>query len=361
MNKRMRLGATVLGVSAIVGAVIYITNPFGDSSTASRSNLSQIFVGGDLHTLTALGNQLYVTGHEAAGVSRDGGTSWRSIPSLSYADIMGWSITSNGLLVGAHSGLYRSTDAGATFTRVAFYTGASDVHSIGAAGKTVYLGSPQVGLLASSDGGKTWRMRNKGVGQGFMGSMLVDPSNPERLIAPDMQAGLVTSSNGGLTWRTLGGPSGAMSVTWNPTNIEEIAAIGMNGGAVSNNGGHTWQQFSLPQGSSALAYAADGKKLYVATLVGTNAQIFASTDMGKNWDMASSMSQNPSDLATMDPNMPGMAPTAGTPSKRPLSTILGIFGLGTSSVLLGAIVLRRKDRARMLAKKTSHAGSNFKK
>ena len=44
MNKRMRLGATVLGVSAIVGAVIYITNPFGDSSTASRSNLSQIFV-----------------------------------------------------------------------------------------------------------------------------------------------------------------------------------------------------------------------------------------------------------------------------------------------------------------------------
>jgi photosystem II stability/assembly factor-like uncharacterized protein len=361
MKKRIRLGATVLGIGAIVGTVIYIANPFGNSSKASEPNLSQTYVGGDLHSLTALGNKLYVTGHEAAGVSSDGGKSWASIPSLNNADVMSWSKTSNVFLVGGHSGLYKSTDGGTTFFKNTFYDDVSDVHSIGATGKMIYLGSPQVGLLASSDGGKSWKMRNKRIGQGFMGSMLVDPSNPKRLIAPDMQAGLLTSSDGGLTWTAMGGPSGSMSVTWNPTNIGQIAAIGMGGGAISNNAGKTWQSFSLPPGSSALAYSSDGTRLYVATLVGANAQIFASNDMGKNWIMPSAMSQNPSDVATMDPNMPGMTNTGTGPSKRPLSTVLSIFGLGTSSVLLGATAVRRKDRARLLAKKAAHAQSSHKK
>jgi len=285
MNKRIRLGAAILGMSAIVAVAVYIVNPFGSASNAIVPTLSQTYVGDDLHTLTAIGGQLFVTGHEAAGVSRDGGGSWTSIPTLSNADIMSWSKTSNGYLAGGHSGLYKSTDDGATFTKIAFYGDVSDVHSIGAAGKMIYLGSPQVGLLASSNGGKTWKMRNKRIGQGFMGSMLVDPTNPQRLIAPDMQTGLVTSGDGGLTWKSMGGPSSAISVTWNPMNIKEIAVVAMDGGAISDDAGQTWQPLSLPPGSSAFAYASDGTKLYVATLVGTNAQVFTSTNIGKNWNM----------------------------------------------------------------------------
>ncbi|HEX7405819.1 MAG TPA: hypothetical protein VF307_07845 [Candidatus Nanopelagicaceae bacterium] len=356
MNKQIRLGAAILGMSAIVAAAVYIVNPFESASNAIVPTSSQTYVGGDLHTLSAIGDQLFVTGHEAAGMSRDGGGSWTSIPTLSNADIMSWSQTADGLLVGGHEGLYKSTDHGATFTKTTFYGDVSDVHSIGAAGKMIYLGSPQVGLLASSDGGKTWKMRNKRIGQGFMGSMLVDPSNPLRLIAPDMQSGLVASSDGGLTWGTAGGPSGAMSVTWNPKNIKEIAAVGMGGGAVTNDGGQTWQAFSLPKGSSALAYGSNGKELYVASLVGTNAQIYTSTNLGKNWNMAPAMSQNPTDIATMDPRMPGMSGTATTPSSRPLSALIGIFGLGTSSVLLGASALRRRDRAKIISKKALRSG-----
>lgn len=358
MNKRIGISAAILGVSAIIGAVIYISNPSGNSSMVSGIDRSQAFVGGDLHTLTALGNQLYVTGHEAAGVSSDGGENWRSIPSLNYTDIMGWAKTSTELLVGGHPGLYKSSDGGVTFRKISFYGNVSDVHSIGAAGETIYLGSPEVGLLASDDGGKTWKMRNKEIGQGFMGSMLVDPTNPQRVIAPDMQAGLVISTDGGVTWRKMGGPSGAMSVTWNPTNMEEIAAVGMNGGGISNDGGRTWQQLSLLQGSSALAYSSDGKKLYVATLVGTNAQIFTSTDAGMKWVMASGVTKNPSDVPTMDPNMPGMDhnTTVETTSKRPIKAVIGIFGFGTVAILLGANYLRRKDLARNLAKANTRAG-----
>lgn len=357
----MVLSAAVLGVGLIIGGVFYMNNQSGNSPTASSSNKSQVYVGGDLHTLTAVGGQLYVTGHEAAGVSADGGKSWMSIPSLNNADVMAWSKTSTAFLVGGHSGLFRSTDGGATFTKIAFYGDASDVHSIGAAGDTIYLGSPQIGLLLSTDGGTTWKLRNKEVGQGFMGSMLVDPTNPQRVIAPDMQTGLVTSNDGGVTWTSLGGPTGAMSVAWNPINFEQIAAIGMSGGAISNDGGRTWEQLSLPQGASALAYSVNGQKLNVATLIGTNAQIFTSDDKGKNWNMASAMSTNSSDTPTMDPNMPGMEHTDATSTKRPLAIVLGTFGLGTSSVFLAAGFLRRKDRARKLAKRATHATSGTHK
>lgn len=379
MNKRVLLGAAVLGIAAIIGGLFYLSNKPENSEQAGGSEISQVFVGGDLHTLTAIGDRLYVTGHEGAGVSADGGKSWLPIASLENTDVMGWSKTSTGFLVGGHPGLFQSTDGGATFTKIAFYGAASDVHSIGASGDTVYLASPEIGLLASTDGGATWLLRNAQVGQGFMGSMLVDPTNPQRVIAPDMQTGLVTSDDGGVTWRSFGGPMGAMSVTWNPMNTKQLAAIGMGGGAISNDDGRTWEKLSLPQGSSAVAYSGDGRKLYVAALIGTNAQISASTDGGKNWDAVSASTTTSDAASTMDPDMPGMdhgetaakedhGETAAeedhgetAAAQRPLALTLGVFGLGTLLVLLGAIVLRRRDRARNLAKKAARLGSSTRK
>lgn len=370
MNKRVLLGAAILGVGTIIGALFYLSNQPENSEQAGGSEISQVFVGGDLHTLTAVGNRLYVTGHEGAGVSADGGKSWLPIASLKNTDVMGWSETSTGFLVGGHPGLFQSTDGGTTFTKVAFYGDVSDVHSIGASGDTVYLASPEIGLLASTDGGVTWLLRNAQVGQGFMGSMLVDPTNPQRVIAPDMQTGLVISDDGGATWRSFGGPMGAMSVTWNPMNTKQLAAIGMGGGAISSDDGRTWKELLLPQGSSAVAYSGDGQRLYVAALIGVNAQISASTDEGKNWNAVSTSTAASDAASTMDPDMPGMdhSETAAgmdhsetAPAQRPLKATLGIFGLGTLLVLLGAIVLRRRDRARNLAKKAARLGSSTKK
>ena len=368
MNKRILLGGSLLVAAVIIGGVFYANNQSADSTATNGSNKSQAFVGGDLHTLTAVGDRLYVTGHEGAGVSMNGGESWLPIPSLANTDVMGWSTTSTALLVGGHPGLFRSTDGGATFTKITFYGDVSDVHSIGASGDTVYLASPQAGLLISTDGGKSWALRNAQVGQGFMGSMLVDPGNPQRVIAPDMQTGLVVSNDGGVTWTSMGGPMGAMSVAWNPIDREQMTAIGMGSAALSNDGGGTWKELSLPQGSSAVAYSADGQKLYVASLIGVNAQIFTSADEGKNWNAVSAATSNSSDLSTMDPNTPGMDPDmpgmghaeTATP-QRPLVLTLGAFGLGISLVFLAAILLRRKDRARNLTKKATRAGSSTRR
>lgn len=365
LKRRIVLGASILGVGAIIGGIIYAGNQPDTAGPAQESVMSQVFVGGDLHTLTSLGSDLYVTGHQGAGVTSDDGASWLTIDSLANADVMGWSKTTTSLLVGGHSGLFQSTDGGLTFAKVKFYGDISDVHSIGAFGNTVYLASPQIGLLKSTDGGQTWFLRNGDIGQGFMGSMLVDPTNPDRVFAPDMQTGLVTSSDGGSTWKSVGGPAGTMSIAWNSMNTEEFAVIGMGGSATSNDGGRTWSSRTLPQGASAIAFSADGKKLHVAVHIGLNAQVFTSTDNGMSWNAPVASTETYNAPSTMDPNMPGMdhsqTSTGPLTESRPIALTLGIFGVGSTGVLLSAFATRRKDRLRNIAKRKDRVRNSEKK
>ena len=385
MKRRTLVSVSILGVGAIIAALFFLSN---NSDQSGESDKSQVFVGEHLHALNAFGDRLYVSGHEGTGISSDGGVSWQVISTLINTDVMGWAKTSSGFLAGGHPGLFQSTDDGATFANTLFYGSVSDVHSIGAFGDTVYLASPQVGLLASTDGGVNWQLRNEQVGQSFMGSILVDPTNPLRVIAPDMDNGLVISNDGGVSWKSLDAAMGAMSVTWNPMNTKEIAAIGMNGGVISNDDGSTWKDLPLPAGASAVAYSGDGQKLFGAVLNGVNAKIYVTTDGGENWKVVSASTSTAERASAMDSDMPGMdhSETATEEghtetateeghtetateeghseaplTQRPLKATLGVFGFGTVLVLIGATVLRIKDRTVAAAKKAARVGSSAKK
>lgn len=274
------MGAVIIAVSAVA---IVATRDGGSPPSTSKPGVAAPVVGGDLHTLAMVGNALYVGGHAATAVSRDGGRQWQQVPSLDDADAMGWAVTPDAVLVGGHPGLFRSNDKGTTFTRVSGGGALTDVHALGGSGATVYAGSPQAGLLISTDGGRTWAVRNAEAGRSFMGTILADPRNPARLIAPDMTAGLTTSSDGGRTWRTLGGPTDAMAVAWNPRNIRELLAVGMGGGARSTDGGASWQQVDLPRGTSAVSYDSSGRKMYAGALDGDRARTYRSIDGGASW------------------------------------------------------------------------------
>jgi photosystem II stability/assembly factor-like uncharacterized protein len=264
------------------------SNPLYSTSAGAANSPTKIqrmntFVGGDIHTLTYTKSGLFVTGHEAGSYSIDEGMKWKNIASLNSADIMGWATTDLGFLAGGHTGLFRSTNSGKTFTRFNFYGKASDVHSLGAADKYVYMGSPQVGFLRSVNSGKSWKVVNQKFGQGFMGSMLVDPSNPLRVLAPDMSNGLVVTTDGGKSWMRYGGPEGVMSIDWNLKNPKEIVAIGMGFGAITRDDGKTWSKFSVPMGSSAIALSSNGSRIFVAVLAGDKATILNSDNVGKSW------------------------------------------------------------------------------
>lgn len=241
------------------------------------------FVGGDIHSLTYTKTGLFVTGHLSGSLSKDEGLTWKTVPSFKNADIMGWATTDAGYLAGGHNGLFRSINGGKSFTRFNFFGKVSDVHSLGAAGKYVYIGSPQVGFLRSTNSGKTWKLINQKFGQGFMGSMLVDVTNPLRVIAPDMNNGLVLTTDGGKVWSRFGGPSSVMSVDWNRKNPKEIVALSMGVGALTKDFGKTWRTFPVPMGASAIAFSPTGNKLFVAILSNEEAKILSSTNGGKSW------------------------------------------------------------------------------
>jgi len=280
-RKRLRWAAAAAVVAALAFAAggYLLATRGGDTAQPTAAPV----VGGDLHTVTAIGDAVYVGGHAAVAVSHDGGHRWQDVPSLKGADAMGWAVTPDAVLAGGHPGLFRSTDSAVSFQQVTGAAAVPDVHALGAAGTTAYLASPQAGLLASSDGGSSWQVRNAQAGRSFMGTILVDPADPNRLIASDMSAGLTTSSDGGRSWRPLGGPTGAMAAAWNPTNIREIIAVGMNGAAVSTDGGTTWHQLQLPAGVSAVGYAPDGQTAYAGALDGERARVYRSTDRGATW------------------------------------------------------------------------------
>lgn len=281
-RRRMFTWGAAVVTAAIATVVIVLPLYAGTDASAPVSGASPM-VGGDLHTVLARDGALYVGGHARAAVSRDDGKTWQNVASLEGADPMGWAASGGDLLAGGHPGLYRSGNGGSTFEKLSGSAGVPDVHALGGAGRILYLASPQRGVMASTDGGKTWQPRNPRAGQSFMGTILVDPENTERLIAPDMAGALAISSDGGRTWQSFGGPMGAMAAAWNPTNTHEIIATGMQGAERSTDAGATWDQIQIPPGTSAVTYAPDGKTLYAAALNGERALVYRSTDIGKTW------------------------------------------------------------------------------
>lgn len=282
-RRRTRFGAAALALLTTGSVVTVLATRGQDTPRSQAAGSTAPYVGGDLHTVTAAGDRLYVGGHDGVAVSTDGGKAWTAVTSLRGADAMGWAQTPTGLLAGGHPGLYRSTDGGTTFTKTTGPAQVADVHALGASGSTAYLASPRSGLMASSDGGASWHVRNPQAGKSFMGTLLVDAADPEHLIAPDMQNGLLSSADGGRSWTVLGGPKGAMSVAWDPTNAQRLVAVGMAGGASSDDGGRTWSDLTLPAGTSAATFSPDGGTLYAAALDGSNARVQASTDRGRTW------------------------------------------------------------------------------
>lgn len=272
-----------LSILAVAGVVAIVLTSRGTSDSPS----DQPFVGGDLHSLVVdptNGSRLYVGGHEGVATSPDGGATWRQVETLEGADAMGWAFTEDLVLVGGHPGLHISRDGGATFELQNENLPATDVHALGAGAGVIYAASPQVGVFASTDGGAAWAVRTSQVGQAFMGRILVDPGDPEHVLAPDMQYGAVESRDGGRTWRALGGVSGAMWVSWDPGNPGHVMASTMDSAAVTTDGGATWRTVNVPSGASLIEISPENPQVILAAaLEGSNARVWMSRDEGATW------------------------------------------------------------------------------
>jgi photosystem II stability/assembly factor-like uncharacterized protein len=269
------------GVVVLVALALLVG---GRDDNAPGTGTSGAVVGGDLHSLVvdpANPQRLLVGGHQAVSDSSDGGRTWRRIPSLDDADAMGWAFAKDAIWVSGHPGLSRSTDAGRSFSRANQGLPDTDVHAFGAGLNILYGASTGAGVFASTDGGRSWQVRSGEAGPAFFGRMVVDPANPEHVLAADVRAGVVESSDGARTWRRLGGspPAAWLSRASDGT----ILASGGPGAARSSDGGRSWQPLGLPDGATLVEASPASGALYAAANQGNAARIWVSQDGGKTW------------------------------------------------------------------------------
>jgi hypothetical protein len=253
----------------LLAAALTIVALIGGRSDKPET-VSGPIVGGDLHAVGEFGDRLFVGGHGGAGFRASAGGAWKQISSLDEKDVMGWAATGSAILAGGHEGLYKSTDDGAAFAKVPGLP-VSDVHALGATGITVYLASPQAGILVSTDGGATFESRST-TGTAFMGTIWVDPTNPNTAIAPSMETGAVRTTDGGKSWSPLGSEAGALAVAVD-AHGDQLLTLDTDGSQYSTDGGASWSAIEVPSGASAATYTTDGK-LIVAVLVGERSSLY---------------------------------------------------------------------------------------
>jgi len=212
-------------------------------------------------------------GSDSQGLWRslDDGTTWRQYPlsgaagpptniefvNIQFAKGPG-SVTVNGVVLSktvyavsirnngdAGGDVYQSTDGGQTWTDIS--TGVTDAASGQNLGHQALSssidGTDAVYVVENpaTDGylraywkyaAGTWtRVSLQGsIGQALT-SVVVDPTNPQRIYAMGADTGLARSDNGGVTWINLGSPQYANTLAWLPQTV------GMGGGEWHSNGG----------------------------------------------------------------------------------------------------------------------------
>ncbi|MGI9086580.1 MAG: WD40/YVTN/BNR-like repeat-containing protein [Chthoniobacterales bacterium] len=171
----------------------------------------------------------------------------------------GWTFRSGGDGPDAPSGsgLFRSTDGGASWTEITPENaqgfpkkpyGRIAVAIAPSNAKRVYamVESPHSALYVSDDGGTTWAPRDKSnwmVWRPFyFANLIVDPKNPDRIFKPD--GALIMSEDAGKSFATVGGFNGAhgdVHDIWiDPANPQNVLAADDGGLWYSYDGGNKW-------------------------------------------------------------------------------------------------------------------------
>ncbi|MBA3429730.1 MAG: exo-alpha-sialidase [Actinobacteria bacterium] len=179
-------------------------------------------------------------------------------------------------------GLIESTDAGKTWRPISLL-GEADFHVLRSVGKHVYgYDASNDRLLASTDEGQIWKELDK---PAPIVDLAPNPDDPQRLVVTaigGLDQGMFASRNGGQSWQRLNEAVGYLA--WPAP--ERLYLIDETGQAlISSDGGHRLAKRGSIGGRPAALLASGKDELYVALHDGT---IKRSTDGGATWTARSS-------------------------------------------------------------------------
>jgi uncharacterized protein (TIGR03437 family) len=287
--------------------------------------------------------------------STDGGASWTNIPGpfvgpfdshpldggATIGSLAVSPMDSRVLLAGADfgqastkSGIYRSSDSGATWKLVLPGGSGTEVLFDPTNGSVAYAalgtpsGNPANGVYKSADGGATWsKLSLSSSGAGRIRIALSASRTTTLYVAmatttsnSDTALGIYKSTNGGQSWATL---RNAPDYCVSACNYHQVIAVHpqdsntvLMGGLVpyrSMDGGSTWRDMEddrtglrLHADLHALAWTADGNKLYV----GCDGGVFSTTDLSSSPNTWTALNRS---LAVMQ-FYPGMSIPPGDPT-----------------------------------------------
>lgn len=182
------------------------------------------------------------------------------------------------LLFGHHGGLLASSDGGRSWQPTAL-SGADAMNVGQLGGDRLQIAGHDV-YLESTDGGATWTPVPNDLPALDLHAFAVDPADSDRAWAFAVGHGLFRTEDAGRRWELLDPNNWGALTTYLRDGATVLAAIGPEGLVRSRDGGLTWEPMAYPGAPlAALAAAPDGSAIYAATGNG----IRRSTDEGATW------------------------------------------------------------------------------
>jgi photosystem II stability/assembly factor-like uncharacterized protein len=285
-DRRLFVVAVLVAVPAVIWAGIRLTG--GDrepSFTVGDPGVSHVHGLG----VNPADDALYIATHH--GTFRLGSDKKVERVGESYQDTMGFTVAGADRFLGSghpdsegfrrgqppRLGLIESTDAGKTWRSLSL-SGEVDFHGLAFAHGRVFGWDSGSGRFMASSDSRVWETRSALPLNGFA----VDPSDEAHIVGSGPE-GLLESRDGGRTWAKKPGPTSVV-FSWD-------AAAGLVGvtedGKVhrSPDGGATWPLAGLHPGSPQALLATPDTWYAAAADEGGTTGIYRSSDGGRNWEL----------------------------------------------------------------------------
>lgn len=211
---------------------------------------------------------------------------------------------SSTFLMGAHKGLFQSTDNGKTFSKVdakgvmegmEFMNFAYDSNS-----KTLFAGGHDLGVVKSTDGGKSWDKSDSGITGSDIHALAINPLETSRIYAFSVGSGVFGSKDSGKSWNRIDdgpvnpsirsfGYMGTASPMDRSMKTDQTTNIGY---LWAGTGGGLYSSFACFCGWTKTTGISDNATIYTivpdpvnksSMLAGTKDGIYKTTDEGKSF------------------------------------------------------------------------------
>lgn len=232
--------------------------------------------------------------------------------------------TDNSFLMGAHNGLFKSTDDGKTFTKVDvkgdvkamdFMNFAYDPNT-----KTLFAGGHDLGVVKSTDGGVTWAKTDNGIKGTDIHALAINPLDTNRVYAFSVDNGVFGTKDGAKSWyRIDDGPTNpsvrAFGYMGTPSSMDRSMKTDMTtdiGYLWAGTSGGLYSSFACFCGWTKATGISDNATIYALApdpvnksnmLAGTKDGIYKTTDEGKSFTQINSEVKNVAAIIFDDLNL----------------------------------------------------------